>query len=114
MSLSSSQSTIGQTIGQTPVQLKLDRLLLLTGGNNYHRWVGSWEITFDVMGLLEFLTKTTPIKSEAQTDEFEKWHNANKQLRGLLLNAVDELLQTVVIDCQSAKEAWDQLKAQFN
>ncbi|WP_411024421.1 hypothetical protein, partial [Salmonella sp. s58760] len=36
------------------------------------------------------------------------------QLRGLLLNAVNKLLQTVVIDCQTAKEAWEQFKAQLD
>ncbi|KAI0993196.1 hypothetical protein K3495_g14988, partial [Podosphaera aphanis] len=97
-----------------PVALKLDRLPILTGSENYRRWAGSWEISFDAMGLLKYLTEEVPVKSETVSVQYSKWEHANKQLRGLLLSAVDEPLQVVVIDSPTAKEAWDQLKSRFD
>ncbi|KHJ33812.1 hypothetical protein EV44_g3241 [Erysiphe necator] len=93
--------------------LKFDRLPILTGSENYRRWAGSWEIASDAMGLLEVLTGEMP-KPEQSSENFKIWKNANKQLRGAILNAVDETLQTVVIDHQTAKEAWDQFKSRYD
>ncbi|KAI1005585.1 hypothetical protein K3495_g2633, partial [Podosphaera aphanis] len=107
-----SSQTLPSAENLAPFPLKLDRLPILTGSDNYRRWVGSWEISFAAMGLLKYLTGAIPEKSKA--NDYGRWEQANNQLRGLLLGAVDEPLQTIVIDVLTAKEAWDQLKARFD
>ncbi|KAI0992830.1 hypothetical protein K3495_g15354, partial [Podosphaera aphanis] len=107
-----SSQTLPSAENLAPFPLKLDRLPILTGSDNYRRWVGSWEISFAAMGLLKYLTGAIPEKSKA--NDYGRWEQANNQLRGLLLGAVDEPLQTIVIDALTAKEAWDQLKARFD
>ena len=94
--------------------MKYDRLPILTGSENYRRWAGSWEIAFDAMGLLDYLNGNISEPLDKISKEWKTWNTANKQLRGALLNAVDESLQTVVIDSPTAKEAWEQFKARYD
>ncbi|KAI1000453.1 hypothetical protein K3495_g7743 [Podosphaera aphanis] len=78
--------------------VKFDKLPVLTGSDNYRRWAGSWQIAFDSMGLWEVLIGELSEPPRTETHDFKFWQAANKHLRAVILNAVDENLQTFVID----------------
>ncbi|KAI1000642.1 hypothetical protein K3495_g7551 [Podosphaera aphanis] len=96
-----------------PFALKLDRLPILNSSENYQRWVGGWGIFFDAMGLLKYLIEEIPVKSEIASEEKSKWEYANKQLRGLLLGAVDDQLRSR-FDRETSKSTISLLKAVTN
>lgn len=58
--------------------IKYERLPILIGSENYRRWAGSWEIAFDAMGLLEFLTGEEAELSDKKSKEWKNWKAANK------------------------------------
>ena len=89
--------------------MKFDRMSLLTGKNNYRRWAGSWQIAFDSLGLWEIITGESPEPPSSQENDHKIWKAANKHLRAVLLNAVDEDLQSFVIDNPTPKYAWEAL-----
>ena len=101
-------------IPQLPMSIKLERLPILTGRDDYRTWAGSWEIAFDSMGLLEILIEDAPSGFSKNSAECKTWNLGNKQVRGALLGAVDESLRTIIIDHQTAKEAWEHLKSRFD
>ncbi|KAI1001629.1 hypothetical protein K3495_g6574 [Podosphaera aphanis] len=108
------ESSLSKPLSTPIPSLKFDKLPILTGSENYRCWAGSWQIAFDSMGFWEILTGETPRPDDTNSPDYENWKLSNKHVRAAILNAVDESLQTIVIDHPTAKEAWDKLQQRFD
>lgn len=96
------------------IQASLKRMPILTGSENYRRWAGAWEIVLEDSELFGLITGEITEPETKDSDGWRQWKRQNVKLRKILLNAVDEDLQTVVIDSHTAHEAWNLFKARYD
>ena len=114
MSSSSDDVKAKSNPAASTIQASLKRMPILTGSENYRRWAGAWEIVLEDSELFGLITGEITEPESKDSDGWRHWKQQNVKLRKILLNAVDEDLQTVVIDSQTAHEAWNLFKARYD
>lgn len=80
-------------------------------GKNYSRWMKGMQIILMGQGLWQVVTQDPPNQASAEASEV--WSSNSTKAFSIIFIHCETEQQDLVIDCVSAKQAWDTLREQY-
>ena len=96
-----------------PQSIKLDRIDLLKGQENYETWKDQMIFVFDAMGVLEIVVNGAKPAEGADDDEMNTWTAMSKQANLLLAQTLDAPIFKQVVKHRDPHSIWTHLKEQY-
>lgn len=95
--------------GSSNICVKFDGLPKLKGQSNYQTWSDAWKIAFNAADWWKALNIEFSTEDDTSLPKVEI-KKARKQIHNLLIGAVPENIQPIVVSAENAHQAWKVLK----